>query len=200
MWQPYPHPTDVEEGSLGVSTLCTPWCRRDGESCTQSDGMAQYHKWHRANSSGSWGLVSAMRQHFATFRVPCEVSSDGELVFAASETRDFLQRLRSQVQPISNGWAELGVNLDEKAPTRQHWDWWKFGQWQWQVFAFAPHPSKPDPPDTLSKKTPAEVLFSAMPFLSSKRRTSASMSHWKSVAGVVWRLAVEKASVESKSS
>ena len=61
------------------------------------------------SSTGSQGLITAMRQLFAGFGVPIETSSDGASEFVALETKDFLERWGVKHRPssayhsISNG-------------------------------------------------------------------------------------------------
>ena len=43
-------------------------------------------------SAGSKGLITAMRQIFATFGVPSEISSDGASEFTSDESKDFYVR------------------------------------------------------------------------------------------------------------
>ena len=66
-------------------------------------------------NSGAQGLLTALRQQFATFGVPVEITSDGGPEFASSETKAFLSkwgvrhRLSSSYLPSSNGRTELAV-------------------------------------------------------------------------------------------
>ena len=112
-------------------------------------------------STGSKGLITAMRQLFDVFGVPCEISSDGAPEFVAAETTDFYNRWGIDYQqssahhPVSNGHAELGVksmkqllhdnvgpggSLDNDRSLR----------------AILAHRNSPD---QLSEKSPAEILF-----------------------------------------
>jgi hypothetical protein len=67
--------------------------------------------------SGAKGLCRALRQLFATFGVPEEISSDGGPEFVAGESIDFYNRwgishrLSSAYHPQSNGRAEVAVKL-----------------------------------------------------------------------------------------
>ena len=71
-------------------------------------------------SSGAKGLCQALRQLFATFGVPEEISSDGGPEFTAGESKDFYQRwgirhrLSSAYFPQSNGRAELAVKATKR--------------------------------------------------------------------------------------
>ena len=70
--------------------------------------------------SGAKRLCQALRQVFATFGVPEEISSDGGPEFVANETEDFLNRwgikhrLSSAYFPQSNGRAELAVKATKR--------------------------------------------------------------------------------------
>ena len=70
---------------------------------------------HGTHSAGSLGLQAALRQFFATFGVPDELSSDGGPEFVAISTSDFLKkwgihhRVSSAYFPQSNGRAEVAV-------------------------------------------------------------------------------------------
>ena len=63
----------------------------------------------QSGSSGAKGLCQALRQLFATFGVPEEISSDGGPEFTAGESKDFFQRwgvkhrISSAYHPQSNG-------------------------------------------------------------------------------------------------
>ena len=73
-----------------------------------------------SQSSGSKGLCRALRQVFATFGVPEELSSDGGPEFVSQETKDFLSRwgvrhrLSSAYFPQSNGRAEVAVKMTKR--------------------------------------------------------------------------------------
>jgi len=73
-----------------------------------------------AGLSGAKGLCQALRQIFATFGVPEELSSDGGPEFTAQESKDFYQRwgvrhrLSSAYFPQSNGRAELAVKATKR--------------------------------------------------------------------------------------
>ena len=112
-------------------------------------------------SAGSRGLITAMRQVFATFGVPQEISSDGASEFISGETKDFYDRWgisfhqSSAYHPISNGRAELGVKsmkrlLHDNIGPNGSLDTDKF------LRAILVHRNTPD---QLSKKSPAEILF-----------------------------------------
>ena len=68
-----------------------------------------------SSQSGADGLISCLRQCFAVFGVPTEISSDGGPEFTAHRTADFLKkwdihhRLSSSYHPQSNGRAEVAV-------------------------------------------------------------------------------------------
>ena len=70
--------------------------------------------------SGAKGLCQALRQVFATFGVPEEISSDGGPEFTARESKDFYRRwgirhrLSSAYFPQSNGRAELAVKSTKR--------------------------------------------------------------------------------------
>ena len=70
--------------------------------------------------SGAKGLCQALRQIFATFGVPEEISSDGGPEFTAQESKDFYRRwgihhrLSSAYFPQSNGRAELAVKATKR--------------------------------------------------------------------------------------
>ena len=65
--------------------------------------------------SGAEGLIGCLRNYFARFGVPTELSSDGGPEFTASKTEKFLSswgvhhRLSSAYNPQSNGRAEVAV-------------------------------------------------------------------------------------------
>ena len=65
--------------------------------------------------AGSEGLITCLRNYFARFGVPDEMSSDGGPEFISSSTADFLtrwgvkHRLSSAYNPQSNGRAEVAV-------------------------------------------------------------------------------------------
>ena len=112
-------------------------------------------------SSGSRGLISALRQFFAAFGVPSELSSDGGPEFVADETVDFFNRwgvhhrLSSAYHPQSNGRAELGVKsmkrlLRDNIGPGGSLDTDRF------LRAILIHRNTPDP---ISKKSPAEIIF-----------------------------------------
>ena len=67
------------------------------------------------SSSGSQGLIAALRELFGRFGVPLEISSDGASEYTSDETKKFFQRWgvkhqpSSAYHPSSNGRAELGV-------------------------------------------------------------------------------------------
>jgi len=73
-----------------------------------------------SGSSGAKGLCQALRQVFATFGVPEEISSDGGPEFTAQESKDFYHRwgirhrLSSAYFPQSNGRAELAVKATKR--------------------------------------------------------------------------------------
>ena len=60
-----------------------------------------------------------MRQLFAVFDVPREISTDGASKFVASETTDFYNRwcidYKQAHHPVSNGREELGGEINEAA-------------------------------------------------------------------------------------
>ena len=66
-------------------------------------------------SSGASGLIKCLRQFFATYGVPVEISTDGGPEFTASATKSFLEawgvnhRKSSAYFPRSNGRAEVSV-------------------------------------------------------------------------------------------
>jgi hypothetical protein len=68
-----------------------------------------------SKQAGAQGLVDRLRNFMAIFGVPEELSSDGGPEFAASATRDFLERwgvqhrMSSAYHPQSNGRAEVAV-------------------------------------------------------------------------------------------
>ena len=70
--------------------------------------------------SGAKGLCQALRQVFATFGVPEEISSDGGPEFTARESKDFYRRwgirhrLSSAYFPQSNGRAKLAVKSTKR--------------------------------------------------------------------------------------
>ena len=74
----------------------------------------------QSGSSGAKGLCQALRQLFATFGVPEEISSDGGPEFTAGESKDFYQRwgvkhrISSAYHPQSNGRAELAVKITKR--------------------------------------------------------------------------------------
>ena len=113
------------------------------------------------DSAGSRGLITAMRQVFATFGVPREISCDGASEFISSETKDFYQRWgisfqqSSAYHPSSNGRAELGVKsmkrlLHDNIGANGSLDTDEF------LRAILVHRNTPD---QLSRKSPAEILF-----------------------------------------
>ncbi|XP_066924129.1 uncharacterized protein [Clytia hemisphaerica] len=65
--------------------------------------------------AGSEGLITCLRNYFARFGVPEEMSSDGGPEFTSGSTQDFLERwgvrhrLSSAYNPQSNGRAEVAV-------------------------------------------------------------------------------------------
>jgi ribosomal protein L44E len=73
-----------------------------------------------SGSSGAKGLCQALRQLFATFGVPEEISSDGGPEFTAGESKDFYNRwgvkhrISSAYHPQSNGRAELAVKITKR--------------------------------------------------------------------------------------
>ena len=72
------------------------------------------------HAAGSKGLCEALRQVFATFGVPDDLSSDGGPEFTAMETEDLLNRwgvnhtLSSAYFPQSNGRAEVAVRITKR--------------------------------------------------------------------------------------
>ena len=113
------------------------------------------------DSAGSRGLITAMRQVFATFGVPKEISSDGASEFVSDETKNFYQRWgisfqqSSAYHPTANGRAELGVKsmkrlLHDNIGANGSLDTDKF------LRAILVHRNTPD---QLSRKSPAEILF-----------------------------------------
>ena len=113
------------------------------------------------STSGSRGLTAALRQLFATFGVPFELSSDGGPEYIADETTDFLRRwgvhhrISSVAHPESNGRAELGVKsmkrlLRDNIGTDGNLNTDEF------LRAILAHRNTPDP---ISKKSSAEILF-----------------------------------------
>ena len=75
---------------------------------------------HGSPQSGAAGLISCLRNYFARFGVPEEISSDGGPEFIASATDDFLKRwgvshrLSSAYYPQSNGRAEVAVKSTKR--------------------------------------------------------------------------------------
>ena len=75
------------------------------------------------SDSGSAGLIKTLRQTFATYGIPDELSSDGGPEFTASATKDFLRnwgvshRQSSAYFPHSNCRAELGVKTAKRLIT-----------------------------------------------------------------------------------
>ena len=152
--------------SMPFESICSDYFQLEGyHYLVTVDRLSGWCEVYRAKvdtvSSGSRGLVNAMRQLFATFGVPREVSSDGESVFTASETRDFFDhwgvkyRSSSAYHLISTWRAELGVKsmkrlLHDNIGPGGSLDNDKF------LRALLTHRNNPDP---LSKKSPAEVLF-----------------------------------------
>ena len=79
--------------------------------------------------AGAQGLTAALREIFATFGVPEEISSDGGPEFSSAATADFLtrwegrHRMSSAYLPQSNGRAEVAVKkamrmlMDNVGPT-----------------------------------------------------------------------------------
>lgn len=114
-----------------------------------------------SSHTGAKGLCSALRKLFMTFGVPVEVSRDGELEFAAAETKAFFQKwgVRHRISPSylssSNGIAELAVKavkrlLMDNIDSQGHLDTDKV------VRALLIKRNTPDPGCNLS---PSEVLF-----------------------------------------
>ena len=72
---------------------------------------------------GSKGLIDCLRQTFATFGIPDELSTDGGLEFTAQNTRKFLNdwgvhhRVSSVAFPHSNCRAEVGVKVAKRIIT-----------------------------------------------------------------------------------
>lgn len=75
---------------------------------------------HGSPQSGSSGLISCLRNYFARFGVPEEISSDGGPEFVATATNGFLSRwgvthrLSSAYYPQSNGRAEVAVKTTKR--------------------------------------------------------------------------------------
>ena len=75
---------------------------------------------HGSPQSGASGLTSCLRNYFARFGVPNELSSDGGPEFIANATDDFLSRwgvvhrLSSAYYPQSNGRAEVAVKTTKR--------------------------------------------------------------------------------------
>ena len=73
-----------------------------------------------SSTSGAAGLTGCLRQVFATFGVPEELSSDGGPEFASGTTRKFLEkwgvhhRISSAHHPQSNGRAEVAVKAAKR--------------------------------------------------------------------------------------
>ena len=73
-----------------------------------------------SQAAGSKGLCEALRQVFAIFGVPDDLSSDGGPEFSATETNDLLERwgvnhtLSSAYFPQSNGRAEVVVRITKR--------------------------------------------------------------------------------------
>ncbi len=87
----------------------------------ESDHFSNFVQVKAGNGpTGAKRLCQALRQIFATFGVPEEISSDGGPEFVAQETQDFFNRwgikhrLSSAYFPQSNGRAELAVKATKR--------------------------------------------------------------------------------------
>ena len=71
-------------------------------------------------NAGARGLIKCLRQMFATFGVPVQLSSDGGPEFSASQTKEFLStwdvehRISSAYHAMSNGRAEVAVKTTKR--------------------------------------------------------------------------------------
>ena len=129
-----------------------------------------------SKDTGAGALCKGLRDFFARFGVPADISTDGGPEFVARETQNFfkswgiIHKLSSSYYPTSNGRAELAVK-SAKRLLRDNVK--KDGSVDTDKFVRAML-TKRNTPDSYSKLSPAEIIMGkklndALPYLPSEK-------------------------------
>ena len=121
--QPSAPPVDPIMPDYPFQNICADYFTYQG--CSYLVVVDRFSNWPiiEKTESGSTGLIKTLRQTFATYGIPDELSSDGGSEFVAHATQDFLKnwgvshRLSSAYFPHSNCRAELGVKTAKRLIT-----------------------------------------------------------------------------------